>query len=74
MEEKASVEEIGEVSLRIPDRLLKEFGKEARIVLRRDIAGIWPIGPDAISKLKPEVLKEALNDYDLILVPKARSR
>lgn len=71
MEEK--IEKIEEISFRVPEKLLKEFGKDARLVHRRDIVGVWPIPPDWILKLKPE-LKDALKDYDLILVPKIKGR
>jgi len=59
--------ERGELSIRIPVELLREFDQEIRIVVRHP----WVIGipvPEAL--LKPELLKKLRNDFDVMLVPR----
>ena len=59
--------ERGELSIRIPVELLREFDQEIRIVVKHP----WVIGipvPEAL--LKPELLKKLRNDFDVMLVPR----
>ncbi len=60
-----------EISFRIPEELVKEFGKELRVVIRHP----WTIGiPVPERLLKPDVLKGLLKDFDVIMTPKQIQR
>ncbi len=71
MEKGVLPEKLGEMRLRIPEKFLKEYAAEIRVILR-PIPGIYPIDPGVLAKIRPETLNEVLQDYDLMLVPKAR--
>ncbi len=58
----------GEVSVRIPQELLREFGKDLRVVIRHP----WLIGipiPELLLR-KAGVLEKLAEEFDLIAVPK----
>jgi len=58
------------VSLEIPDNILREFKKDARVVIRHP----WVIGiPIPYRLLKPEILRK-YRDFEVMLVPKAGRR
>jgi len=60
------------VSVEIPVKLLQEFEKEARIVIRHP----WVIGtpvPEVLLKRlmkKPDVYKELMEKFEIMLIPK----
>ena len=58
---------INDVAIKIPADLLKEFKRDIRVVVRWP----WLIGipiPEAL--LKPEIIKQFSEEYDVMLVPK----
>jgi hypothetical protein len=58
---------ISDVAIKIPVDLLKEFKRDVRVVVRWP----WLIGipiPEAL--LKPELIKQFREEYDVMLVPK----
>lgn len=58
---------INDVAIKIPVDLLKEFKRDVRVVVRWP----WLIGipiPEAL--LKPEIIKQFSEEYDVMLVPK----
>jgi hypothetical protein len=56
-----------EISFRIPEELVKEFGKDLRVVIRHP----WIIGiPVPERLLKAEVFKDLLRNFDVVLTPK----
>lgn len=55
--------------IRIPQELIKEFGKEIRIVIDDRTSGIWA-PPD----LDPAVFRGLFKDFDVILTPKILKR
>jgi len=54
----------------IPIKLLTEFTKEPRIVIKKNWPGLYPIDPGILVKLNPETLKQLLNTHDIIISPK----
>ena len=55
------------VAIKIPVELLKEFKRDVRVVIRWP----WLIGipiPEAL--LKPEILQQFKEEFDIMLVPK----
>lgn len=59
--------ELSNVAIKIPVDLLKEFKRDVRIVVRWP----WLIGipiPEAL--LKPEIINQFREEYDVMLVPK----
>jgi hypothetical protein len=64
---KMAIQRRGDISIRIPVDLLKQFEEEVRIVIRHP----WVIGipvPEVL--LKPELLKTLKEHMDIMLVPK----
>ncbi|MEJ2241497.1 MAG: hypothetical protein P8Y18_05070 [Candidatus Bathyarchaeota archaeon] len=58
---------ISDVAIKIPVDLLKEFKRDVRVVVRWP----WLIGipiPEVL--LKPEILQQFREEYDIMLVPK----
>lgn len=58
---------INDVAIKIPVDLLKEFKRDVRVVVRWP----WLIGipiPEVL--LKPEILQQFKEEYDIMLVPK----
>lgn len=58
---------INDVAIKIPVDLLKEFKRDVRVVIRWP----WLIGipiPEVL--LKPEILQQFREEYDVMLVPK----
>ena len=58
---------VSDMAIKIPVDLLKEFKKEIRVVIRWP----WLIGipiPEAL--LKPEILQQFREEFDVMLVPK----
>ncbi|PVX25350.1 MAG: hypothetical protein CW716_08205 [Candidatus Bathyarchaeum sp.] len=58
---------IRDVAIKIPADLLKEFKRDIRVVVRWP----WLIGipiPEVL--LKPEILQQFRDEYDVMLVPK----
>lgn len=58
---------INDVTIKIPVDLLKEFKRDVRVVVRWP----WLIGipiPEVL--LKPEILQQFKEEYDIMLVPK----
>lgn len=58
---------INDVAIKIPVDLLKEFKRDIRVVVRWP----WLIGipiPEVL--LKPEILQQFKEEYDIMLVPK----
>jgi hypothetical protein len=53
------------ISFRIPEELIKEFGRDLRIVIRNP----WVVGIPIPERLRPELLK-GLKDFDVIITPK----
>jgi hypothetical protein len=56
-----------DVAIKIPADLIKEFKRDIRVVVRWP----WLIGipiPEAL--LKPEILQQFREEYDIMLVPK----
>lgn len=62
----------GEISFRIPEELIKEFGKELRVVIRHP----WIVGiPIPERLLKSEVFKGLLKEeFDVLITPKQLQR
>ncbi len=59
----------GEITIRIPEDLSREFGKELRVVIRHP----WLVGiPIPERLLKPEVLKALSKEFDVVAAPKQR--
>ena len=59
------------ITIRIPEALIREFGKDLRIVVRHP----WVVGipvPDRF--IRPEELGRFKGAYDLILTPKQMGR
>jgi len=59
--------ELSNIAIKIPVDLLKEFKRDVRIVVRWP----WLIGipiPEAL--LKPEIINQFREEYDVMLVPK----
>jgi len=62
----------GEISFRIPEELIKEFGKELRVVIRHPWINGIPI-PERL--LNSEVLKGLLKEeFDVFIAPKQLQR
>jgi len=60
-----------EISFRIPEELVREFGKELRVVIRHP----WIVGiPVPERLLKLEALKRVLKDFDIMITPKSSQR
>jgi hypothetical protein len=58
---------INDVAIKIPVDLLKEFKRDVRVVVRWP----WLIGiPIPEILLKPEILQQFREEYDIMLVPK----
>jgi hypothetical protein len=58
---------INDVAIKIPVDLLKEFKRDVRVVIRWP----WLIGiPIPEILLKPEILQQFKEEYDIMLVPK----
>ncbi|MDG6222592.1 MAG: hypothetical protein IAX21_00805 [Candidatus Bathyarchaeota archaeon] len=58
---------INDIAIKIPVDLMKEFKKDIRVVVRWP----WLIGipiPEAL--LRPELIKQFSEEYDVMLVPK----
>jgi len=58
---------ISDVAIKIPVDLLKEFKRDVRVVVRWP----WLIGipiPEVL--LKPEIIQQFREEYDIMLVPK----
>jgi hypothetical protein len=58
---------VRDMAIKIPVELLKEFKKDVRVVVRWP----WLIGipiPEAL--LKPEILQQFREEFDVMLVPK----
>lgn len=56
-----------DIAIKIPVELLKEFKSDVRVVVRWP----WLIGipiPEAL--LRPEIIKQFREEYDVMLVPK----
>ena len=56
-------------TVRVPPRLMAEFSRELRVVIDPR-PGLFPIDARMLARMKPEVWKEVLSQYDLMLVPK----
>lgn len=59
------------ITIRIPEELIKEFGRDLRIVVRHP----WVVGipvPDRF--IRPQELRRFRKAYDLILTPKKMGR
>ncbi|MCL4537306.1 MAG: hypothetical protein M1610_06930 [Nitrospirae bacterium] len=67
IEKKISLGKGEEISFRIPEELVKEFGKDLRVVIRHP----WVVGiPVPERLLKLEALKGLLKDFDVVITPK----
>ena len=54
----------------IPIKLLQEFLREPRIVIKKNWPGLYPIDPGLLAKLNPETLKQLAVTHDIIISPK----
>ena len=54
----------------IPIKLLQEFGREPRIVIKKNWPGLYPIDPGILAKLNPATLKQLAETHDIIISPK----
>jgi len=57
------------LEIRIPPELIKEFGKDLRVVIRHP----WLVGIPVPERLLPGVLK-GLRDFDMVITPKQLQR
>ena len=54
----------------IPVKLLQEFGREPRIVIKKNWPGLYPIDPRMLAKLNPTALRQLARTHDIIISPK----